>query len=531
MKGRRVIQAGQIRIGGGGRSGGIDPTFDGTTRATTSSFGLVGIFDETQGKLIRKAGVINNSYPVTSTPSKTDLPEQPIDRYQTAPLTTSKPNYQPTTSEIKRARKAPLLRRKQYGEELRHKHRRKYLLQERTNIHREGANAASDFVQRNANEAEGDEYDYDGNATFDENENNNIRITNENEEITNLLSEEDKEQQNELIRLNMQRRSAQALQKLRLDRSKKQAEESLHKAKRKRMEEMAKLIRRANRKEAESKLSKSTKTASSSKHNNARSIVQAVSNDVIVRVSTSWSGMDVGTLAREISGSVSNDNNNNNSIKEEEYGGWTTTGLTTTHRPVSIVSPPTLDEEIETLPPRKPRVPRLSGGVTNGKIKKKNKKKKKKRKNKKKKKEIQPERKPERKPAVPRLSGRALSKKDTNIPTTDTNPDIENKTTTSISVNKKEDNNTTTTTMNTSKSTPSPSKSKSVKEGASYAELQARREGAKIYIAQQREKRYQLKIRERMTKNLEEKKRIESLKELDGKQKKSFFFSFLNSSS
>merc|ERR1712166_1604901 len=209
-----------------------------------------------------------------------------------------------------------------YGEELRHKHRRKYLLQERSNIHREGANAASEFVQRNANEAEGDEYDYDGNATFDENENNNISITNENEEITNLLSEEDKEQQNELIRLNMQRRSVQALQKLRLDRSKKQAEESLHKAKRKRMEEMAKLIRRANRKEAESKLSKSTKTASSSKHNNARSIVQAVSNDVIVRVSTSWSGMDVGTLAREISGSVSNvnNNNNNNSIKEEEYG-------------------------------------------------------------------------------------------------------------------------------------------------------------------------------------------------------------------
>jgi hypothetical protein len=537
VQGRRVITAGHIRVGGGARVGGIvdndggDASAENSTASFsfstyTSTYGLVGVYDEKQGRIVKTNKQDYN--PMASTPSgRRNLPhasdpnstpqleQQPAERYQPAPLTTSKPNYQPTDSEVKKARKAPLLRRKQYGEDLRHKNRRKYLLRERNNVHREGAQvgAARLFVESVANENDS-EYN---NRSYQDDENNMV----DNEEMVaqQVLSEEDKAQQNELVRLNMKRRSAQALQKLRLDRTKREAEESLAKAKRRRMEEMAKLIRQANRKDAEqSRLSKSIttsvaatgtgtdRTAAAAAVSKTVKVV-AVSDDVVVRVSTSWSGIDVGSLARDLSQS-SDVSQSTGGVDPSGMSAWSTSGMTTSHRPAVPASALLPLDEMHELPPRKPRVPRLSSGIS--KKKKSSKGKSKKRKKRKRKKNEQQEAPPKlvRKPAVPRLSGRALSNMDTNVPDTTATESVQ-KNGTKTSVTKA----TTVVEKQEKQDQQPPSNSNNNKD--SYAELQARREGAKVYIAQQREKRYQARIRERMTRDLEEKRRIDSLRSLD----------------
>jgi hypothetical protein len=296
--GRKVSTAGHIRMGAASQLGGLDeeanrpaspaftkPPVSITTTATTTTTAIKRKRRPRSTTSVKKTA----RTPLPATPQ----PLPPDARYTTHAYNETPPHPN-TNSDIKRARKAPLLRRQQYGEELRLKHRRKYLVQQQQ------------LLEQQREQDEWDEEEdsvHSDNSQHDQNLEELARCA----ALARIASEEEQALQQQLLVEKRKRRSAQALQKMRLEKVKKKAEASLKSSKKRRMEDMANLIRQNNRQQRDEQQGRNNmvgggkSTTRSTSGAVLKQRVVAVDKDVVVRISATWSGTEGGNETSTLS--------------------------------------------------------------------------------------------------------------------------------------------------------------------------------------------------------------------------------------
>ena len=462
-------------------------------------------------------------------------PETPVLVERFVPLPMGSAHLpKPTASEDKRAKRAPLLRRRRYGDELRQRNRKRYFKP-----------PPSPMTDDDDDGGGGGGYDDRNNFSGGDDENMFADL------MSKQMSEAEKEAKMELMKANMKRRCAEAMHKMRMDRSKQKAQHDLQRAKRWRVGEMSKMIRDANRAApgtssagaGESLATASPAESMGGNKENKHEKVIPVNNDVVVRISTSWAGLgDTANVA-------SNDVAPLAAAADPDISPWGhETLLSKTHRPPQTLPKNRHLRYIADVPVRKPSVPKLSGRS------------KKKKSSKKKKKSTRNAQKVDnsdgsdddddyeldfrdlggaaktsssgadaatataaamvkastRKPPVPRLSARARSAQ---FPS---GGDDKAQNTPSESNTRKKGTKRDVRASKTGKDVHSPATSgaKNTAAADKASETARRRAEAKLYIHRKKQQRHQDKLRAQMAREMSDQKRLASLRALDTQSRK-----------
>lgn len=154
---------------------------------------------------------------------------------------------------------------------------------------------------------EQDEWDEEEDSVHSENSQNdqNLEELARCAALARIAAEEEQALQRQLLVEKRKRRSAQALQKMRLEKVKKKAEASLKSSKKRRMEDMANLIRQNNRQQRDEQQGRNMMGGKNATRSTSGAVLKqrvvAVDKDVVVRISATWSGTDGGNETSTLS--------------------------------------------------------------------------------------------------------------------------------------------------------------------------------------------------------------------------------------